>query len=306
MGLLYVAVLFTALHLGYRSLLEAAFVFGVALLFGLFTLRRGSLLGVSLSHGLINISMYLLFPFLLAQPTRPAEPVSPLPATGGFLAPIPSAPQTAPKTGGSTGLEYTVNVPLALQGFEVERLPSIVVAATPTQEPSSPSATPTPAGEAGQPPVEPSPAACGPPAGWVTYTVRPGDTLAALSRAYNVSVDQLRQANCLPASNLIVAGQRLYVPFTQVDPTAVILPTDTPLPTPSETLPLTPTFTPLPPTVTPLTPTVTPEAPTATLEPPTATLELPTDTLEPPPDTPEPEPTEPRETPTVAPTEGGG
>jgi uncharacterized protein len=285
MGLVYVAVLFTALHLGYRSILEASFVFGVALLFGLFTLRRGSLLGVSLSHGLINISMYLVFPFLLAQPTQPAAPQA---APVGFLAPVASAPQTVPKA-----ITYTVRVPLAMQQFEVERVETVVFTSTPFVD--TPSTVPTEmlaVTATGQPAIEPSPQACGPPAGWVVYTVRPGDTLGRLSRAFGINVEQLRQANCLAGSNLIVAGQRLYVPFALVEPTPLPLPTETLAPTPTDTLLPTATQTPLLPTATSVPPTIAPEPPTDTPEPPT--------------DTPVPEPTESRETPTVAPTEGGG
>jgi membrane protease YdiL (CAAX protease family) len=63
-GMLYTAVVFTVLHLGYRSLLDLAFVFIVALFFSWLVQRSGSIVGVSLAHGLINISLYLIFPFL--------------------------------------------------------------------------------------------------------------------------------------------------------------------------------------------------------------------------------------------------
>jgi membrane protease YdiL (CAAX protease family) len=56
LGLFYVAAIFAVLHLGYRSILDVLFVFAVAVLFGLLVPRRGSLLGVSLAHGLTNIS----------------------------------------------------------------------------------------------------------------------------------------------------------------------------------------------------------------------------------------------------------
>ena len=63
-GMLYTAVVFTVLHLGYRSLLDLAFVFIVALFFGWLVQRSGSIVGVTLAHGLINISLFLVFPFL--------------------------------------------------------------------------------------------------------------------------------------------------------------------------------------------------------------------------------------------------
>jgi hypothetical protein len=63
----FVAAVFAVLHLGYRSALDVLFVFGVALFFGWIVQRSGSILGVSLSHGLTNISLYLIFPLLLTS-----------------------------------------------------------------------------------------------------------------------------------------------------------------------------------------------------------------------------------------------
>ncbi len=61
--------------------------------------------------------------------------------------------------------------------------------------------------------VEVTPTAwCVRPAGWVTYYVRPGDTLYRLSRALNLSIETLRAANCL-SGDLIYVGQALSVPF---------------------------------------------------------------------------------------------
>ena len=60
----YVAVLFAVLHVGYRSLLDVVFVFGVALFFGYVVSKTQSILGVSLSHGLTNIVLFLVAPFL--------------------------------------------------------------------------------------------------------------------------------------------------------------------------------------------------------------------------------------------------
>ena len=137
----------------------------------------------------------------------------------------------------------------------------------------------------GIPPTEP-PVQCGPPYGWVLYTVRAGDTLYSLSKAFGVSVFQLQSANCLGNSTLIRIGQRLYVPFvlpSPPHPTPTPQPTFTPLP--SETPTDTPSFSP--------TPTVGPsESPTPTLSP----------TLPPPPYTPTPTPSlppPPTDTPTA-------
>lgn len=63
-GVFYVALLFAVLHVGYRSPVDMAFVFGVALLFGWAAEQTGSLMGVSLSHGLTNVVLFLIMPFL--------------------------------------------------------------------------------------------------------------------------------------------------------------------------------------------------------------------------------------------------
>lgn len=63
-GILYVAVLFAVLHMGYQSLADVLFVFGVALIFGWVTERTRSIIGVSLAHGITNIVLFLVMPFL--------------------------------------------------------------------------------------------------------------------------------------------------------------------------------------------------------------------------------------------------
>lgn len=65
-GIAYVAVIFAMLHLGYGSLPDILAVLAIGLLFGWFAARTGSLLGVTLSHGLTNITLFLIIPFWLA------------------------------------------------------------------------------------------------------------------------------------------------------------------------------------------------------------------------------------------------
>jgi len=69
----YIAGVYAMLHLGYRSALDVVFVFGVGLFFGWIVKWSGSILGVSLAHGLTNISLYLVLPFLLEEPTAIKE-----------------------------------------------------------------------------------------------------------------------------------------------------------------------------------------------------------------------------------------
>lgn len=67
-GLVLISTLFTALHIGYKSVLDLVFVFVVAIYFSLVTQKTRSLLGVTLAHGLINIGLFLIFPFIVAGP----------------------------------------------------------------------------------------------------------------------------------------------------------------------------------------------------------------------------------------------
>ncbi|MFQ5880016.1 MAG: lysostaphin resistance A-like protein [Dehalococcoidia bacterium] len=64
-GVVYVTLLFAALHMGYNSALDVVFVFGVGLFLALAIMRTGSLLGATLSHGLTNIVLFLVVPFWL-------------------------------------------------------------------------------------------------------------------------------------------------------------------------------------------------------------------------------------------------
>jgi membrane protease YdiL (CAAX protease family) len=64
-GLLYVALLFAVLHIGYRSVPDVIFVFVVALVFGWVAESTWSLLGISLAHGLTNIVLFLILPYWL-------------------------------------------------------------------------------------------------------------------------------------------------------------------------------------------------------------------------------------------------
>ncbi len=63
-GIVYVSFLFAILHMGFLSWIDVVFVFVVALFFGWVVKRTGSLLGVTLAHGLTNIGLYLVVPFL--------------------------------------------------------------------------------------------------------------------------------------------------------------------------------------------------------------------------------------------------
>ena len=61
-GIVYVSLLFAIVHLIHYSALDIAFVFVIALFFGWVVKKTGSLLGVTLSHGIANIVLFLVAP----------------------------------------------------------------------------------------------------------------------------------------------------------------------------------------------------------------------------------------------------
>lgn len=62
-GLVYVSFIFAFLHIGFLSWIDVIFVFLVVLFFSWVVKRTGSLLGVTLAHGITNIMLYLVVPF---------------------------------------------------------------------------------------------------------------------------------------------------------------------------------------------------------------------------------------------------
>ncbi|MFC1847165.1 lysostaphin resistance A-like protein [Chloroflexota bacterium] len=68
-GIVYVSYLFAILHIGWIqaesqfAVYDVAFVFVVALFFGWVVKKTGSLFGVTLSHGLTNIILFIVAPF---------------------------------------------------------------------------------------------------------------------------------------------------------------------------------------------------------------------------------------------------
>ena len=65
-GWIYIAVVFSVLQIGHLSALHWLFVLAVSLFFGWIVKRTGSILGVSLSHGLTNVCLFLIFPFVIS------------------------------------------------------------------------------------------------------------------------------------------------------------------------------------------------------------------------------------------------
>jgi LysM repeat protein len=121
-----------------------------------------------------------------------------------------------------------------------------------------------------------TPVPCGPPSGWIRYTILKGDTLYSQAQYYQVTVQQLQKANCMGNSTILYAGRQIYVPPM---PTRTPSPNPTSSLTPTSTSILTPNQTPVTPSANPTasdTPTPTPtETPTQTSSP------TPTDTYTP-------------------------
>lgn len=63
-GLVYTSLLFTALHVGWNSIIDLTFVFGVAMFYGYVFSKTRSLFGITFSHGISNSFLFLIMPFL--------------------------------------------------------------------------------------------------------------------------------------------------------------------------------------------------------------------------------------------------
>ena len=63
-GWVYVAVVYCVLQIGYGSLYHIIFTLLVALYFGWVVRVTGSIIGVSISHGLLNVGLFLIYPHL--------------------------------------------------------------------------------------------------------------------------------------------------------------------------------------------------------------------------------------------------
>jgi LysM repeat protein len=119
--------------------------------------------------------------------------------------PSPTPPMVAPDELKATQVAVATQSPLLIQP---------VPSSTPTLEPALiTSATPI------FPLATAQPTPCRPPADWVDYTVKPGDTLFGIAYNTGISVDQLKLANCL-VGDTIYAGQKLFVPFIPYIPPA--------------------------------------------------------------------------------------
>jgi membrane protease YdiL (CAAX protease family) len=61
-GWVYIAVVYSVLQIGFGSLYHNIFILLVALFFGWIVRATGSIIGVSISHGLFNVGLFLIYP----------------------------------------------------------------------------------------------------------------------------------------------------------------------------------------------------------------------------------------------------
>lgn len=168
-GLIYVSLVFAVLHIGYEDAWDVVFVFLVAMFFALMTLFTRSIVGVTIAHGLTNIGLFLIFPFILGPLVQPRQadsntsqrprptlviPTVVVPTTilssptstvrGGLLAGV-YTPMPSPTPGPTqTGLlapptATTLNEPAASPGATERPLPSLtslLPSPTPTRAPT--------------------------------------------------------------------------------------------------------------------------------------------------------------------------
>lgn len=145
-GLPFVALVFAALHIGYKSVLDIAFVLSVGLFFGWAVAKTRSIVGVTLAHGLTNIVLFLVVPFVALAPPADLGPQSPK----GSPAPVAIAARTA-----TPALS-----PAATETGDSHAAPT--AAATALPPPVAPSPNPRAAGAPLTPPASPTSVAVSP------------------------------------------------------------------------------------------------------------------------------------------------
>lgn len=67
----YVAAVFAALHIGYQNYIDFLFVFAVGLMYGWIFERTRSILGISIGHGVANITLFFVAPNLIDPTSLP-------------------------------------------------------------------------------------------------------------------------------------------------------------------------------------------------------------------------------------------
>ena len=204
-AIIYVTVVFAVLHVGYKSVVDVAFVFAVGLMFGLVVAKTRTLLGVTLSHGITNIALYLVVPFLgIAGTTAPSIGVQDVEIySHEFSQEVQRMQALAPPP----QVE-----PVLSPGTTPTPTPSPTVTPAPTPEPvevppPQPVEVPLP-----QPVEVPPPQPTEEPSSIETYIVQPDDSLSDIAAMYETTVDELLRLNDLLQLDVFYEGQTILVP----------------------------------------------------------------------------------------------
>lgn len=168
-ALIYVSLLFAALHIGHRSPSNLLLVFTVGMFFAVVAHRSGSILGVALAHGLANVTLFLVMPFLALRVPTDAVALGPNVVWEKTLnKPTTLSPFPAPTPSSASFTPTSVPADRPAEGTGSDAFaarPSVPTAVAPTVEPG-PTATPVPEVPCASAPEIAS-----------TYIVRSGDTL---------------------------------------------------------------------------------------------------------------------------------
>lgn len=196
-GITYGALLFAILHVGYGSFFDVIFVFAVAMLFGIYVQKTGSIFGVTLAHSWTNITLFLVFPFIIALPPR-ENVLSPIDT------PTPTITVTITDINVPTRTPVKTHTPLVLSPVLND-----TEASTPGLTNTKISSTPFEDGDS----VTQTPAlGCGPGDGWIEYVVQLDDNLFRIGQIFNVTVEELQYGNCLGDSTAVSVGKFIFVP----------------------------------------------------------------------------------------------
>jgi CAAX protease family protein len=84
-ALVYVSLLFAVLHIGYLSVVDVVFVFMVGMIFAYIVRWSGTILGVTLAHGMTNTTLFLIMPVVAQQPSRTSAAIWAWAIWGGSL-----------------------------------------------------------------------------------------------------------------------------------------------------------------------------------------------------------------------------
>lgn len=154
-GILYVSVVFAVLHIGYRSILDVLFVFGVAVFFAIMAKTTGSIVGVTIAHGLTNIGLFLIFPFLIGSQLL-SNPLPKIPRyvnSLGVVSKVVKDPILPAELAVGQQQPSPVSSPFSAAAWTPTPTSSPTLVASPTASPTlaaspvAPQASPTPAPE---------------------------------------------------------------------------------------------------------------------------------------------------------------